>query len=238
MASKAEQVRAQRTSKRALSLDAIVDVALEVIDAEGTDAVSMRRVAAEFDTGPASLYAYVANKQELFERVLDRITAEGKIPDDVGSWQDMIRGWAHNGRAVYLSHQDAAKLSFAYIPRSQAVVDGAERLLGAMIEGGVPPQVAAWALDIVSLYVGADAYEGWLMERRFTDDSGREPTEVAHAELAAAQSQFEALPADRYPYMNRFAHLLMIGDSDARFAFGIDMLIAGFEAQIPAQRGD
>lgn len=233
MASKAEQIRARRKRKRALSLEAIVDVALDIIDDEGTDAVSMRRVAAEFDTGPASLYAYVSNKQELLERVLDRVTAEGEIPEDAVTWQEMVRGWAHHVRGKLQSHQDVAKLSFAYIPQNQAVVDGAEKIMGAMIEGGVPPQVAAWTLDIVSLYIGADAYEGWLFGKRFTDGSGRDPEEVAQHELAAVAEQFAELPADRYPYMAAHGHLLMVGDSDERFAFGIDMLIAGFEAQIP-----
>jgi hypothetical protein len=106
-----------------------------------------------------------------------------------------------------------------------------------MIEGGVPPQVAAWALDIVSLYISADAYEGWLLGKRFTDGSGRDPMEVAQHELGQISDQFAALPADRYPYMAQHASLLMAGDSDERFAFGIDMLIAGFEAQIAAGRG-
>lgn len=251
MPSKAEQIRekarrerlkttAKEDKRRAggrrrpgLSLEAIIDVALDVIDHEGVDAVSMRRVAAEFDTGPASLYAYVGSKQELLEKVLDRIVTEGEVPDD-GTWQDILRGWAHNARAVYQSHQDAARLSFAYIPHGGAVIDGAEKIIGAMIEGGVPPQVAAWALDIVSLYVGADTYEGWLLGQRFTDGSGREPSEVAQHELAQISEQFASLPADRYPYMSKHADLLMGGDSDERFAFGINMLIAGFEAQIPA----
>ena len=72
-----------------LSLDAIVDVALRIVDEEGTEAVSMRRVAAEFDTGPASLYAYVANKDELLRLVLDRIIDEIAVrrPGDLaGAW--------------------------------------------------------------------------------------------------------------------------------------------------------
>ncbi len=235
MTSKADQVRGSRKRKRALGLDAIVDVALAIIDVEGVDAVSMRRVAAEFDTGPASLYAYVKNKQELLERVLDRVVEDGEVPDDAATWQDTVRGWAHNSRAVLAAHQDVAKLAFAYIPRGDSLVEGAETVMGAMIKGGVPPQVAAWTLDVVSLYVSADAYEGWLLGKRFDDGSGRDPSEVAGVELAEVGEQFMALPPDRFPYMSKYGSLLMVGDSDERFEFGINMLIAGFEAQIPQQ---
>lgn len=230
MVSKADQIRARRKRKRVLSLDEIVDVALAIIDAEGTDAVSMRRVAAEFDTGPASLYAYVANKQELLEQVLDRITTEALIPDDADTWQDMIRGWAHNGRRVFAAHQDAARLAFARIPLSEASVGAADRVMGAMIEGGVPPQVAAWALDSVSLYINAYAYEGWLLAQRETG--------TIDDELAVAGQKLADLGADRFPYMAKYAPLLLTGDSDDRFAFGLNTLIAGFEAQIPARDAD
>lgn len=231
MTSKADEIRSRRKRKRVLSLEAIVDVAIGIIDAEGVDAVSMRRVAAEFDTGPASLYAYVKNKQELFERVLDRVVEEGEVPE-AATWQDTVRGWAHNSRAVLAAHQDVAKLAFAYIPHGDSLVEGAEKVMGAMIKGGVPPQVAAWTLDVVSLYVSADAYEGWLLGKRFDDGSGRDPSEVAEVELAEVGEQFMALPPDRFPYMSKYGSLLMVGDSDERFAFGINMLIAGFEAQI------
>ena len=71
------------TRKRRLALGAasIVKVALDIVDREGVDAVSMRRVAAEFDTGPASLYGYFANKEALLSAVLTRVLEELPLPD-------------------------------------------------------------------------------------------------------------------------------------------------------------
>lgn len=232
-----ERRLAAREAKRQrppLSLDAIVDAALAIVDAEGTDAVSMRRVAAAFNTGPASLYAYVRDKDELLQLVLDRISAEMEIPQS-GDWQQMVRGWAWNARTVFQRHQDAARLSFGWIPRSERMYDGAERLLGAMTAAGVPDQVAAWALDIMSLYIAADAFEGWLYTQRFDDGSGR-PTEEVGAEYFTGlmEDAVTALPAARYPNLARLAGAMVSGGSDERFDFGVNMLIAGFAAQIPA----
>jgi AcrR family transcriptional regulator len=232
--SKVERVRAQAARRRrrpVLGVDAIIDKALRIVDAEGVDAVSMRRVAAEFDTGPASLYAHVANKDELLRLVLDRIIEELEVPSS-GDWQDVVRAWAHNSRTVMMRHKDIARLSFAHIPSGPKMMESIETLLRVMIEGGVPPQVAAWALDITSLYVAADAYEGWLLGQRFDDGSGRDPEDLGMEYLEGVRSHFTSLPAERYPYLTGNVQAMMTGGSDERFGFGIDMLIAGFAAQV------
>ncbi|HST65129.1 MAG TPA: TetR/AcrR family transcriptional regulator [Mycobacteriales bacterium] len=233
MPGRVDEVRARARGRRRgiLGVDVIVDRALEIVDTEGVQAVSMRRVAAELDTGPASLYAHVANKEELLRLVLDRILDEVEIPtgDD---WQDVIRSLAHNARAVLQRHNDAAVLSFAHIPTGRNSLESVERVLATMLAGGVPPQVAAWSMDIVSLYVAADVYEGWLLQQRFDDGSGRDP-EVAGQELVAeVTATFADLPPDRFPYLTGNLPVLMTGSSDDRFAFGIDMLIAGFASRI------
>jgi AcrR family transcriptional regulator len=214
-----------------LGLDAIVGRTLAIVDAEGVQAVSMRRVAAEFDTGPASLYAYVPSKEVLLRLVMDRILEDVEVPagDD---WQDVVRGLAHNLRSVLQRHNDAAVLGFAHIPRGPRSLDNAERVLRLMITAGVPTQVAAWSLDILSVYVAADVYEGWLLKHRFDDGSGRDPEEVGMEYFAGVVEGYAGAPADRYPFLVASAPVMMSGGSDARFAFGIDMLVAGFAAQV------
>ncbi|WP_158604521.1 TetR/AcrR family transcriptional regulator [Nocardioides mangrovicus] len=235
---KVDRVRAKaakRARRRPLSKQAMVDVALRIVDTEGTEAVSMRRVAAEFDTGPASLYAHVRDKDELLRLVLDRVIDEMEVPT-ADAWQDVVRGFAHNVRSAYQRHADVARLSFAHIPTGEKVLAGSERLLRAMIEAGVPDRVAAWALDILSLYVGADAFEGWIMQQRFSHDArGRPVAEVDADFVASVQHDMGAMPADRYPYLARALPVMTSGTSDERFSFGVDMLIAGFAAQIPEQ---
>ena len=65
-----------RPAKAPLSEEAVVDAALAVAKTEGLAAVTMRRVAAELDTGPASLYVYVRNRDELLHAMLDRVAAD------------------------------------------------------------------------------------------------------------------------------------------------------------------
>ncbi|SHG19183.1 transcriptional regulator, TetR family [Jatrophihabitans endophyticus] len=227
-----EKARAKAAGRRhrALGLDAIVDVALRLVDREGIDAVSMRRVAAEFDTGPASLYAYVANKEELLHHVLDRVIDEMAVPES-DDWQELLRGYWHAARDTYARHNDVARLSFAHIPGGAKFLDLGERLLGAMIEGGVPVKVASWALDIMALYVAADVFEGWLFRQRYGDGLSEE--EIGAEFVEKLTRQFAQITPAAYPYLTANREVMMSGSGDERFAFGLDMLIAGVAAQVP-----
>jgi AcrR family transcriptional regulator len=219
-----------------ISLERIVDVALAIIDVEGTDGVTMRRVASELGTGPASLYAYVDSREELLQRVHERVIAEVAFPDfaDLG-WEEGVRLFALSCHEVYRRHADIALLSFADIPTTEPSLAGAEAMLAAMLQGGVPVHVAAWALDRLSLYIAADAYEGWIMQQRFGGSTPEESEELGRAYFDQVGEFFASLPRDRFPTMTSHLTEMMEGDGEERFLFGIDMFIAGIASQVPSQ---
>jgi AcrR family transcriptional regulator len=215
--------------RRRLDRESIGREALRIIDAEGIDAVSMRRVAAAFDTGPASLYAHVDNKEALLRLAFDLALEELEPPPaSAADWQQVMRDWGLSVHAMLARHNDIAKLTFAHIPSGEAMLVSTERVLGLMIRAGVPPQVAAWALDILALYIGADAYEGWLFGQRF----GGEHEAEAQAFFTGIKDYFAALPADRFPYLTNNVAALMEGGGEERFNFGLDMFIAGIASTV------
>ena len=85
-----------RPAKAPLSEQVIVDAALEILRAEGLDAVTMRSVAAELDTGPASLYVYIRGRDELREAILDRVSSTIELERRIrtGGANRFIRCWA------------------------------------------------------------------------------------------------------------------------------------------------
>src|SRR3954468_17491594 len=89
----APRSRRERPAKPPLSRDAIVAAALEIARTEGVEAVSMRRVAQALDTGPASLYVYVADRDELhallFDAAIGTITVEETDP---ARWREQLHG--------------------------------------------------------------------------------------------------------------------------------------------------
>ncbi|HUR73237.1 MAG TPA: TetR/AcrR family transcriptional regulator [Sporichthya sp.] len=212
-----------------ITQDAIVDAALRVLDAEGLEAVSMRRVGQELDTGPASLYAHVANKKELLDLVFDRIVGEVELPGppDPDRWQDQVRELGIAMHATLSSHADVARVALANIPLGPNSLRVAERMLAIMLAGGVGAQDAGWFLDRVSLYICADAYEGTLWEL----PEGIDPV-ADHEELVAPlRNYFASLPAEHFPSFVANVDAMTTGGAEERFLFGLDLLLDGLAAR-------
>ncbi|MFJ8084403.1 TetR/AcrR family transcriptional regulator [Streptomyces sp. NPDC096205] len=96
--------RTGRGPKPAYTRADIAAAAVRIADAEGLDAVSMRRVAAELGCGTMSLYNYVPRKEDLFELMMDTAAGEHALLEPTGDWRaDMLR-MARQGRALVHRH--------------------------------------------------------------------------------------------------------------------------------------
>lgn len=217
-----------RTPRKApLTIERIVTAALAILDAEGTGAVTMRRVAADLGTGPASLYAHVSDRDELLRLCHDRVLEEVVLPDLDGlSWQESVRTYAIATYEVYQRHADIARMSFADIPTGPIVLDTVESFLARLLKAGLPARVATLAVDTVALYLASTAFEGWCYQQRF-----REP-EVAWSGagvewIGGVREFFGALPRDRYPTIVGNVDVMMGADDRERFEFGLDLIIRG-----------
>jgi AcrR family transcriptional regulator len=214
-----------RTPRRPLlSKEAIVDAAVRVLDGEGLDAMTMRRVGQELDTGGASLYAHVANKEELLELVIDRVIGELVLPSapDGGRWKEQVKEIVRSMRAVLAAHRDVARACLARIPLGPNALRGSEALIGVMRAGGLPDQVIAYACDLLPLYATSTAYEESLYanlglgQERFSDYIGE------------LREYFAALPVERFPNVASLAGELTAGSGgDERFEFGLEVLVRG-----------
>jgi AcrR family transcriptional regulator len=97
--------RGRTRARRALSTDAIVEAGLRIADADGMEAVSMRRIALALGVGTMSLYHHVADKEELLELMADAISGELLVPGEVlGDWREALRGIAHRTHDAFLRH--------------------------------------------------------------------------------------------------------------------------------------
>src|SRR4051812_49283757 len=88
-----------------LDRDQIVDAAMELLDAEGLDGLSMRRLGTKLNSGATTVYWHVANKDELLELALDRAMAEVTVPGpDEDGWRAAATGFAHSLRTMIHRH--------------------------------------------------------------------------------------------------------------------------------------
>jgi AcrR family transcriptional regulator len=153
--------RKARAARKPLGQGRIVEAALRVLDREGLAAVSMRRVGQELGTGAASLYVHVANKDELLELMLDRVLGEVEVPPpDPARWREQVMELGRATRGALLAHPGIARVWFAGVPVGPNALVLAEGALAVLRAGGLPAREAAWAVDRLSLYAAADAFEG------------------------------------------------------------------------------
>jgi len=186
-----------------------------VLDEHGLDGLSMRRVADELGTGPASLYWHVANKDQLLNVILDRVIGEIPLPDpDPQRWEEQLRTFARDGREVFRRYRDIGRASLGRVPMGPSLLRAVEWQLELLEGAGIPAQPAAWFGDLLGLYVGAHAFE---------DTMGGPEDETAHAMGA----YLAMLPPEQFPYLMAASGELAAGDADQRFEFGLDLLIRG-----------
>jgi AcrR family transcriptional regulator len=221
--------RRARPAKAALSRDLIVETALELLKSEGFEATSMRRVAQALDTGPASLYVYVANRDELLELMLDRALATVPLPaaPDPARWRGQLKELLTAvARMLSEDYPGITRYSMATVPTGPGALGVSEAMLGLMRAGGVSDQSAGYACDILSLYVQAHALETAFFAERV---GSSEPSYAQEYYMGIAE-RFRTLPADRYPNLSALAPELMAGDGDQRFEAGLDVIINGLLA--------
>jgi AcrR family transcriptional regulator len=206
-----------------ITVDRVVETALGVVGTEGYEALTMRRLAAALETGPASLYAHVVNKADLDELLIGRLCAELELPEpDPETWRVQIRGVLTRLRDQYLRYPGISRAALAMAPTDLEAVRVNEGLLAILLAGGVAPQAAAWAIDALMLYVAGYCLELSIAQQRSTGDDVA--WVVDRAELLR---RFAELPAERFPNVTRHAEELTAGEGHDRFDFTLTLMIDG-----------
>ncbi len=227
---------------RGLSRAEIVATAIAVADAEGPDAISMRRIARELRAGPMSLYWHVGSKEELLDLMLESIEAEVEAPEPSGDWRADFRAFARRARAGMLRHRWAMEFLGGRPPSGPNDARNLERLLGMLDGLGLDARTTMDILGTLGTYV-----MGAVM-REAQEIRGQRDQELAEADLTTDELQaererfrkwFEA--SGRYP---RIARMLEAGidpddpeTRDERFEFGLDRVLDGIAARLQASQG-
>jgi AcrR family transcriptional regulator len=222
----------ERTSRKAkapartpLSQAAIVETALRILETEGYEGLSMRRVAAELGTGAASLYAHVTNKDELLKLCIDRVFGEMEFPEpDPDRWVDQLREMMRGTRRVLQAHPGLARAMLGRVPMGPNGMRLIEGFMGVLRAGDLPDTVAAWAGDVVSLFVVASVFEDDI---RYSvhGETSHEDMERWAEEM---KSYIKSLPVTVFPNLVALADpMFETGGLDGRFEFGLDLMLRG-----------
>lgn len=231
--------RSGRADKPQLSRDAIVAAALRIVDSEGLDAVSMRRVAQEFGTGAASLYAYVANKEQLLDLLFDWVMGEiadrwpGTAPT-AQNWRELAKDGVRLACAVMSEHRDLARAFQGRIPFGPNGLRMVEVQLAIMRAGGLPDEIAAYAGDLFGQFVVSTVIEHEMWRTR-----DLVPDESRFTErMAEIRDYLAALPEELFPNIVAMAGPMMSHRPEGfdRFELGLEVIVRGIATFVRGQQ--
>ncbi|MEU6482368.1 TetR/AcrR family transcriptional regulator [Streptomyces sp. NPDC047017] len=213
----------------------ITEATVRLLDAEGPDRFSMRRLAAELNVTAMSVYWYVDTKDDLLELALDAAIGELRLPGrDAGAdWREELRGLATGYRAQLVRHPWMSPLAGRYLnigPNHLAFSRTVQRVIRRT---GLPAHRVTSAISAVFQFV----YGYGTIESRFLsriEDSGMSPEEY-YAQVMHSAEQDPA--AADYLQESREIMDARGGDTvaemlDRDFTFALDLLIAGIEAMV------
>lgn len=222
------------SSKRTpITTELLVDTAIDLIEADGLEALSMRRLADRFGIQAASVYWYVASKEHMLDLVVDRLLGlafenvfvqnvqqrgtEGESPEQT------LRRMAVAYRSFLLAHPDSAKVISSRLVVGPNLALLIEPLL-ALFEGlGRDRREAVHASYVVLVYV-----QGFVLhETAPLSIVTLNPTDERGSTLKQMETALAGLAPESFPRTTAAAADLAKPDLPARFAFGLDALLSG-----------
>jgi AcrR family transcriptional regulator len=211
-----------------LSRERILNAALALADAEGLDAITMRRLGEAMGVEAMSLYKHVTDKDDILDGIVERVLEAIELPQLGDEWRDAMHRRARSARAVFSQHPWAVGLLESRAehssPRRLAYFD---TILGVLRNAGFSSQLAMRGFSMLDAYI-----YGYILQEHslaFRDDS----------ELQEVGTDLMRQMADRYPHLAAVtAEVMVAGYDHAReFAFGVDLILDGLVRQQAAQQG-
>jgi AcrR family transcriptional regulator len=178
-----------------LSRDRIVATASALVDAEGLDAVSTRRLAAELGVSGPSLYNHFRTKDEILEAVADSVSAHVDLSmfeaEDGRDWRTALHDWAVSYRAALTDHPHLVPVLARGPGRRPAGLKVADAVFGGMVRAGWPPAQATRIGALMRYFITGSALSSFA--RGFVDDrDAYDPADYPHlgqAHLLAEHQQ-------------------------------------------------
>lgn len=212
-----------RPSRTLLSREIIARAALELLEDQGPQALTMRALADRLGVRGASLYHHVASKDDLLDAVSELINEEIDLsPLDAPDWRQGIAAYARGYRRVYLRHPNVIALVARRRVEADKALRGYDALLAALVRAGCTPARAAEAAAAIDYLVLGSALETFTAGFTRTPD-GYRPAYPALADSLHASAGTGAGLAEL---------------DDRGFELGLGLVLDGLAARRPTGSGD
>lgn len=211
-------------TRPALSSEVVFDAALRMVDAEGVEALTMRRLAADLGVAPMSIYSHVPNKDDLLIGMVNLATAEITLPDPGTPPWEALRALTREFRRVTKLHPNLVPLIMTRPPTGANGLRTLESALDALRRAGIPPDRVARAYRLsASFAIGFVSLEAGGFFRPVAPAPDAPPV--------------AAVPLDGMPRIVEAAPYLAKWDADAEFEAGMDVIVDALSREAPDGNG-
>ena len=210
---------------KGLTREMLTAAALRIVDSDGLDALSMRRLGSELGVDPMAAYRHIPNKGLLLDEVVEAVMSEIDIDavDASLPWQDQLRALALSYLATLMAHPHAAPLIAERSLRGAGSLRVVERALHIMTDAGARLGDAIATIDAIGLLASGIAQAG---------SASPEPA------AGAAGNPFAGLPPQEFPLLAQAAQAGALSDGLADvLTFAVDAMIAAIAAKAPPAEG-
>ena len=218
--------RGERGPKPGLTVERIVQAAIELADAEGLEATSMRRVADKLGVGAMSLYRYVPGKTELLDLMLDAVHADDSVPPD-GDWRTQLEWLARRSRDRIKRHPWMLQVVVGQRPPlGPNIIGDFDAYLEAVTGIGLTPQETIAATELVGFFV-----EG---ATRNAIEAAQAASEVSDEQYWSERQEFweEYFDPERFPAISAAWEAGAYDEALDSFEFGLQRILDGIEARL------
>jgi AcrR family transcriptional regulator len=223
----------ERAGRRpALTRAGVLATALRLIDADGVEALSMRRMGAALDRDPMRLYRFAASKDELLDGVVELVLEELRVPaSESGDWEGVLRRTAHDFRGIALTHPHVVPLlvtrplATPLALRPLGTLRPLEDLLELLIGAGFDER---GALHAYRFYMGF--LQGHVLNE--LQERVHDPEETDDM----LRLGLHRLPVREFPRLRALATELAAYDGAEELEEGLDIVLGGLRRQLDARR--
>lgn len=213
-----------RAGSELLTRERILHAALKLVDEHGIEALSMRRLAAEFDVDPMAIYHHLPGKEAILEGIAQLAFSELRVePSEDDDWRQQVRAFARAYRDLVRTHPHLTLLLIANVEAGGAsVLEASERLYEALEKSGLPPELIVPAAGVIVDYV-----HGFALSEGLALRAG------APGECNGLAGLLERHPSLSLPAMRRAMRASPGAVTSADLEVGVDLILAGIAALIP-----
>lgn len=214
-------------ARRPLTRERILQTGLQMIDEQGLEAFTMRKLAQDLGVDPMSIYRHFENKDALLDGVADVLWSEVKLPESRVGWEALLRSFATSLRALAHAHPHAYALLCKNQSLSLALLRLCDVALEQLQQAGFEQKRALEILCTVSSYAMGYA----MVELSALSPVSSEGGTPELTDIGRLTQLMRRLPRETPARLVEVACVLTDCDMDAQFTFGLDLMLTSLKAQ-------